>query len=175
MDESDDLTKELVLLQLKLDIESYYHDGMGPNLEWEKDRRKFIGDPYNVVVQGYCLECQLKTVIVFGLQYFLKELAKVGATSSGMDSKGEKPDRRDLPLPRVPNRSASVRYMVMYNQYCNIKYKPDGRVLIPVLYIPPQHLDAHGFSPEYVQEMIYDPLKTRGPALTDLIVKIDKE
>lgn len=72
IEESDEQTKELILLQLKLDIESYYCDGMGATLEWEFERRKFIDDPTTVVVQAYCLECKLKTVTMMRLLDFLK-------------------------------------------------------------------------------------------------------
>lgn len=171
IEESDEQTKELILLQLKLDIESYYHDAIGPNLEWEKDRREYIGDPYNVVVQGYCLECKLRTVYVLGLQYFLKELSRIGATPSSADSKGEKPVRRDLPLPES-NRSVSLRYMTYDNQFCNIKYKPDARGIIPILYIPPQYLDARGYSSEYIEE-IFDLMRSKGATMSDLIIKND--
>jgi hypothetical protein len=172
IEESDEQTKELILLQLKLDIESYYHDALGPNLEWEKDRRKYIGDPYNIVVQGYCLECKLKTVYVLGLQNFLYELSGIGVIPSSADSKGEKPVRRDLPLPEIQDRAVSIRYMTYSNQYCNIKYNPNASGIIPILYIPPQYLDTRGFSPEYIEE-IYDLLKVKGATMADLIVKSD--
>lgn len=175
IEESDEQTKELILLQLKLDIESYYHDAIGPNLEWEKDRRGYIRDPYNVVVQGYCLECKLKTVYVLGLQYFLYELSRIGAIPSSTDSKGEKTDRRDLPLPET-NQAVSLRYMTYNNQYCNIKYNPNASGLIPILYIPPQYLDARGFSPEYIEEQIYDLMNAKGATMSDLTIKNeDKE
>jgi hypothetical protein len=58
LDKLDNTTKELVLLQFKLDIESSYYDGIGTTKEWEIRRYNNINNPNKVVLQQYCLDCK---------------------------------------------------------------------------------------------------------------------
>jgi hypothetical protein len=171
IEESDDPTKELIFLQLKLDIESYYHDGMGPTLEWEIERREFINDPATVVVQGYCLECKLKTVFKVSLLDFLKMGGPGHAPAYSL--KGDPVDGD--PFPDINSDGMlGVLFRIIPNPGCNIKYKKNTRGLLPVLYVPPRFLSPHVLSPEFMEQIFQDLFpQTKGATMTDLIIKID--
>jgi hypothetical protein len=60
IDELDQEKRKLVLLQLKLDIESNYYDRMDATHDWELKRYYNITNERVVTIEGYCLECRSK-------------------------------------------------------------------------------------------------------------------
>jgi hypothetical protein len=167
--ESDDQTRDLILLQLKLDIESYYSDGMGTTIGWEMERHKFIDNPAMVVIQVYCVACKLKTVYTIGLLDFLKMGGTGHAPACSLN--GDLIDGDPMPDMNSDRRIGIIFRIVP--DYCNIKHK-ECDLLIPILYVPPRYLSPHLLSTEYMEHMINDFFgEIRGATLTDL-VKIDK-
>jgi hypothetical protein len=136
VEESDEESQSLMLLQLKLDIESNYYDGMGTSKEWEKERYDSIQDHDVVTLQGYCLECKRLWPYRMNIFEFLK---------LGTKPKTYAPDGGILITSKLicPN--------------CN---RPDCRFVVPVWYVPT------GFtkpvtSIEYM-ERAYDIIQTKG-------------
>jgi hypothetical protein len=171
IEESDEQTKELILLQLKLDIESYYSDEMGATTEWEIERRKFIDNPTTIVVQGYCLECKLKTVTMIRLLDFLKMGGHGHAPAYSLNGNPVEGD----PLPDMDsNRRLGVIFRIITLPDCNIIYKKNARTLIPILYVPPRYLKPQVLSPEYIDHMFeyFFPQK-RGATMSDIILRND--
>lgn len=171
IEESDELTRDLILLQLKLDIESYYNDGMGATVEWEMERREFINDPAIVVVQGYCMACKLKTVFMIGLLDFLKMGGPGHAPACSLN--GEPADGDPLP-DMNSDRRIGILFRILTNPYCNIKHKENVPGLVPIFYVPPRYLSPHILSSEYMEHMLTDFfVETKGATLRDLNLKID--
>jgi hypothetical protein len=173
IEESDEQTKELILLQLKLDIESYYCDGMGATLEWEIERRKYIHDPMTVVVQVYCLECKLKNVTMIRLLDFLKMGGHGHAPAYSLNGNPAAGDS----LPDLDaDRRLGVIFRIITLPYCNIKYKENVSTLIPILYVPPRHLNPHVLTTEYIEHIFEEFFpQAKGTTLTDIIIKNDEK
>jgi hypothetical protein len=131
--ESDDQTRDLILLQLKLDIESYYNDGMGATIEWEMERRRFIDNPAMIVIQVYCVACKLKTVYMIGLLDFLKMGGTGHAPACSLN-------RDPIDGDPMPDMNSDRRIGIIFRivpEFCNIKHK-ECNLLVPILYVPPQ-------------------------------------
>jgi hypothetical protein len=164
--ESDDQTKDLILLQLKLDIESYYNDGMGATIGWEMERRRFIDNPAMVIIQGYCVACKLKTVYMMGLLDFLKMGGTGYAPACSLNGD---PIDGDLMPDMNSDRRIGITFRIFPNQYCNIKQK-ESHLLIPILYVPPRYLSPHILSVEYMEYTLNDFFpETKGATVTDLV------
>jgi hypothetical protein len=173
IEESDEVTRDLILLQLKLDIESYYNDGMGATVEWEMERHEFINDPAVVVVQGYCVACKLKTVFMIRLLDFLKMGGPGHAPACSLN--GEPVDGDPLPDTNS-DRRIGILFRVLSNPYCNIKRKGNVPGLVPILYVPPRYLSPHILSPEYMEHILNDFFaESKGASFADLNLKIDNK
>jgi hypothetical protein len=169
IEESEEQIRDLILLQLKLDIESYYCDGMGATLEWEIERRDYIDDPTTVVIQGYCLECKARSVFMMRLLDFLKMGGHGHAPAYSLNRVPVEGDS----LPDInSDKRLGVIFRVIPNPYCNIKDKKNTRALIPILYVPPRYLSPRVLSPEFMEDTINNFFpEAKGATMSEIIVK----
>lgn len=66
------MTQKLMLMQLKLDIESNYYDEMNTSRDWELHRYYNISDHNIVTLLSYCLDCKSIRPIAVTTLEFLK-------------------------------------------------------------------------------------------------------
>jgi DNA-binding Lrp family transcriptional regulator len=137
----DEDTQALVLMQLKLDIESNYYDEMNTSKDWESHRYDNISDHTVVTLQGYCLDCKSIWPFTYGIFDFLKSGSK--------------------PWCYAPDGSI---YMTTKIECPNCK-KPRSRFGIPILYIPTRAFgEKRAVSPEEI-EKAYDIIQNNTPRI----------
>jgi hypothetical protein len=141
LEKLDENTQALVLMQLKLDIESNYYDEMNTSKEWESHRYDNISNHNVVTVQGYCLECKSLWPYTFDIFEFLKIGSK--------------------PWCYAPDGSIYITSKISC-QKCN---KPKSRFGVPVLYVPSMAFGKkHPVSPEQI-EKVYDKIQHKTPKI----------
>ena len=113
LDKLEEEEKKLVLIQLKLDIESNYFDGIGASSEWESIRFKNINNPYLVTIQGYCLDCRNATCT----SMFTKELLRTEQNPKQMNS-------------------TDGEGIIAKRGGCNICASGDARIIYPLWFNP---------------------------------------
>jgi hypothetical protein len=150
INKTDEETQQLILLQLKLDIESNYYDEMNTSKEWEKRRYDNIGNHTLLTLQGYCLECKLLWPYIMNIFEFLKIGSK--------------------PYCYSPDGSILITGKLICPN-CN---KPDCRFVVPVLYIPTSAFrKKEVFTIEYM-EKVYDTVQTKTPKVDRSSVVVDE-
>jgi hypothetical protein len=136
--ELDDLEREHVLLQLKLDIESNYYNAIGSTVDWELKRFDNISDPNILTLQGYCLECEKP----FAFEMKILEFLEIGSHQKSYSPDG------DL--------FCTMKFV------CNNCRKPDCRAVLPVWYVPSEILSPNITTIEHMKE-VYDTIQSNGP------------
>jgi hypothetical protein len=134
-------TQALVLMQLKLDIESNYYDEMNTSKDWESHRYDNISDHNVVTLQGYCLDCKS----LWPFTYKIMEFLKIGRK----------------PWCYAPDGSI---YITTKIECPNCK-EPRSRFGIPILYIPTRAFgEKRAVSPEEM-EKAYDIIQNNTPRI----------
>lgn len=135
----DDEKRELILLQLKLDIESNYYNEMDASLDWELKRYDNINNERIVTIQGYCLECRSKFPIEMDIMEFLQ---------LGSHPKCYAPD------------GALYRTGTLICLKCR---RIAARLIIPIWYVPTPYLNKEFFTFEHFNN-VYPLIQTEGHA-----------
>jgi hypothetical protein len=139
IERADELTKKLMLTQLKLDIESNYYDEMNTSKAWEFHRHTNLSDHTIVTLQGYCLDCKSLWPYTWKILDFLK-----------MGSK---------PHCYAPDGQIYITGKII----CPNCKKPNSRFGVPVIYVPTRALgDKNRISPEQIEKSC-DIIQNRGP------------
>lgn len=128
----------MVLLQLKLDIESNYYNAIGSTIDWELKRFDNISDPNILTLQGYCLECEKP----FAFEMRILEFLEIGSHPKSYSPAG------DL--------FCTMKFV------CNNCKKPNCRAVLPVWYIPSEALSPNITTIEHMKE-VYDTIQSKGP------------
>jgi hypothetical protein len=131
--------QKLMLMQLKLDIESNYYDEMNTSRDWELQRYDSISDHTVVTLQGYCLDCKSQWPYTWNTLEFLK-----------MGSK---------PHCYAPDGQMYITAKIICPN-CN---KPNSRFGVPVLYVPTRAFSERvRITPEQIEEH-YNIIQTKTP------------
>jgi hypothetical protein len=137
----DEDTQKLLLMQLKLDIESNYYDEMNTSKDWESDRYDNISDYTVLTLQGYCLDCKSIWPFSYGIFDFLKTGSK--------------------PYCYAPDGSIYITAKIE----CPNCTKPRSRFGIPILYVPTRAFgEKRAVSPEDI-EKAYDKIQNNTPRI----------
>lgn len=139
IEESDEEVQHLILLQLKLDIESNYYDGISTSKECEKERYDSIQDHNMVVLQGYCLECKRLWPYRMDTLEFLK---------LGRKTKSYAPD------------GGLFITSKLICPHCN---KQDCRFMVPIYFVPAGFIKPVT-SIEYMERW-YNDIQDKGPKI----------
>lgn len=137
----DEDTQKLVLMQLKLDIESNYYDEMNTSKDWESHSYDNISDYTVLTLQGYCLDCKSIWPFTYGIFNFLKIGSK--------------------PHCYAPDGSIYLTSKIE----CPNCTKPRSRFGIPILYVPTRAFgEKRAVSPEDI-EKAYDKIQNNTPRI----------
>lgn len=141
IENANEETQKLMLMQLKLDIESNYYDEMNTSRDWELQRYDSLSDHTAVTLQGYCLDCKSQWPYTWKTLEFLKMGSKPHCYS---------PDGQMYITAKIicPN--------------CN---KPKSRFGVPVLYVPTRAFsEKPRITPEEIEKH-YDIIQTKTPRI----------
>lgn len=141
IENTDEETQKLILMQLKLDIESNYYDEMNTSKDWELARYDNLSDHNMITLQGYCLDCKS----LWPYTWKILEFLKIGIK----------------PYCYSPDGNMYITAK-LYCPNCN---KPSSRFGVPVLYVPTR---AFGEKPRITPEQIekhYETIQTKTPRI----------
>jgi hypothetical protein len=141
IENADEETQKLILMQLKLDIESNYFDEMNTSRDWELQRYDSLSDHTVVTLQGYCLDC--KSLWPYTMKTL--EFLKMGSKPHCYSPDGQMYITSKLVCPN-----------------CN---KPTSRFGMPVLYVPTRAFsEKPRITPEEIEKH-YEIIQTKIPRI----------